>query len=72
MTTGSHTTGRGYPPHLTVVNWSFHTWRGQEQIGRVTACLICDVQSNTRNRNGDAKFIRAHRRCGMFLKGGQP
>jgi hypothetical protein len=69
MTTGSYTTGRGYPAHLEVVNWNCHTWRGQEQIGRVTTCLICGIQSNTRNRNGDARFIRAHRRCGMFLRG---
>jgi hypothetical protein len=43
MTTGSYTTGRGYPPHLAVVNWNCHTWRGHEHIGRSTTCLICGI-----------------------------
>jgi hypothetical protein len=66
---GSETNGRGYPPHLTPGNLLCHVWKGTQQIGRSTTCLICGVQSNTRNRNGDARFIRAHRRCGLFLKG---
>lgn len=62
---GSSTNGRGYPPHLVPGNLYTHVWRGREQVGRHTACLVCEVSSNTRNRNGDARFIRAHRRCGF-------
>lgn len=62
------TDGRGYPPHLQVGNLYFHRWRGQDQLGRHIKCLICNVDSNTRTRNGDAKFIRAHRRCGFLRK----
>lgn len=62
---GSSTSGRGYPPHLVPGNLYTHVWRGREQVGRHTACLVCGVSSNTRNRNGDARFIRAHRRCGF-------
>ena len=66
MTIHSRTTGRGYPPHLKVVNWNGHNWRGTEQIGRIVTCEVCGIRSNTRNRNGDAGFIRQHRRCGFF------
>lgn len=52
-----------YPPHLDVGNLQFHRWKGENQMGRVVTCLVCNITSNTRNRNGDAKFIRAHRRC---------
>lgn len=52
-----------YPLHLEVANLICHHWRGERQVGRVVTCLVCNVMSNTRNRNGDAKFIRAHRHC---------
>jgi hypothetical protein len=54
-----------YPPHLEVGNLYCHVWRGHEQIGRHVECLVCKVTNNTRNRNGDARFIRRHRRCGF-------
>ena len=54
-----------YPPHLEVWNLCCHNWRGQRQPGRFVRCLVCNVASNTRNRNGDARFIRAHRRCAL-------
>lgn len=62
---GSRTQGRGYPPHLVPGNLFCHRWHGKVQIGRVTTCQVCGVTSETRNRNGDARFIRAHRRCGF-------
>jgi hypothetical protein len=60
------TNGNGYPPHLDVGNLYCHHWKGQSQVGRSVKCLACNVESNTRNRNGDAKFIRQHRRCGLL------
>jgi hypothetical protein len=60
------TNGRGYPRHLEPGNLYTHIWKGERQVGRFTRCLACGVESNTRNRNGDARFIRAHRRCGML------
>lgn len=55
-----------YPPHLEVVNWNSHCWKGVVQPGRCVTCLACNVHNNTRNRNGDARFIRAHRRCVVY------
>lgn len=52
-----------YPPHLEVGNLHTHRRKGREEIGRFVVCLACNVESNTRTRNGDARFIRAHRRC---------
>ena len=52
-----------YPAHLEVGNLHCHHWRGEDQVGRHVRCLACNVTSNTRNRNGDARFIRAHRKC---------
>lgn len=62
------TNGRGYPPHLEPGNLYCHHWKGEDQVGRHTYCAICDVHSNSRNRNGDARFIRAHRRCGFLQR----
>lgn len=59
------TNGSGYPAHLEVANLYAHRWRGEEQVGRHVVCHVCGVESNTRNRNGDARFLRAHRRCGF-------
>lgn len=64
------TNGHGYPAHLEPGNFFHHYWRDEQQVGRHTKCLICNVESNTRNRNGDARFIRAHRRCGFLLGAG--
>lgn len=58
--------GDFYPPHLIVRNWNCHTRLGVETVGRVVTCLVCDVMSNTRSRGGDARFIRAHRRCALY------
>lgn len=55
-----------YPPHLTVANWNCHVRKGVETPGRCVTCLACDAHSNTRTRNGDARFIRAHRRCVVY------
>lgn len=54
-----------YPPHLEVAILC-HYWKGQQQIGRYVRCSVCGVDSNTRNRNGDARFIRQHRKCGLI------
>jgi len=64
---GGPTTGRGYPPHLVPGNLYCHHWRGTVQVGRVTTCLVCSIVSETRNRRGDARFIKTHKRCGFFL-----
>jgi hypothetical protein len=54
-----------YPPHLEAGNLLCHHWRGEDQIGRHLVCHVCNESNNTRNRNGDARFIRRHRRCGF-------
>lgn len=52
-----------YPPHLEVATLFFHRWKGRKEVGRYVVCLVCNTESNTRTRRGDARFIRAHRRC---------
>lgn len=52
-----------YPPHLEVANLFCHHRKGKSEVGRVITCKVCDMTSNSRTRNGDAKFLRAHRRC---------
>lgn len=57
-----------YPAHLEVDNLFSHNWKGRQQVGCFIRCLVCDVESNTRNRNGDAKFVKKHRRCGLTVQ----
>jgi hypothetical protein len=54
-----------YPPHLDVGNLYCHRLRGAVQVGRHIVCLVCNESSNSRTRNGDARFILAHKRCGF-------
>lgn len=54
-----------YPLHIEAGNFYFHQWKGERQVGRYLKCLVCGITNNTRNRNGDARFIRTHKRCGF-------
>lgn len=65
-------TGSFYPAHLVVGNLYCHVWRGEQQVGRHVECLVCGITNNTRNRNGDARFVRAHRRCGFDRQAEKP
>lgn len=58
-----------YPAHLEVAVL-MHSRRGRQEPGRHVVCLVCGVDSNTRTRNGDAAFLREHRRCGYAQKTG--
>jgi hypothetical protein len=55
-----------YPPHLVVGNFLYYVRKGVKQIGRHIECLACNVTNNSRTRNGDAKFLKQHRRCVIY------
>lgn len=56
-----------YPPHLVVRNkHAYYPIDGKPQVGRYCACMVCgEINTRTKSRNGDARFIRKHRRCGL-------